>query len=134
MADEKERYDCASLFFGDKEIVMDSFKVSYKNKATRLYGTNDTSPYDVRFSEEEVSWEATQIDDKYSNIMKGKVAQQKLREADAYIVAYDKDQKRGDLIERDVLKNPWIESWDDESGGEKFTVKGGALSIKSAEV
>ena len=56
----EERYDLAIIRLGDLEIPCNDFKVSYKIKADRKYATNSYSPYGVGFSEEEISWEASE--------------------------------------------------------------------------
>ena len=121
----EERYDLAIIRLGDLEIPCNDFKVSYKIKADRKYATNSYSPYGVGFSEEEISWEASEIDDKFSDIIKRRTQKQKVHEREDYISTYNLDDN-GDPI----CKAAWIESWDDEKGGDKFGAKGGALSIK----
>lgn len=133
MVDEiqEDSYDLASFYFGEQQVVMSGFKISYKIKATRKYSTDQYHAYGVGFSDEEVSWEADEVDDTYNVLVKNKADRQKLKNSDDYIATYNLDPA-GNLIERDVLKRPWIENWDDEDGGKKFGVKGGALYRKSS--
>ena len=132
--DVKDRwYDFATFYYKDQEINMNGIKISYKAKETRHYGINSPYPYRTSLGEAEISWDASEIDDRYFSILQ-KAAQEHLlgKSKDDYIALYNLDENM-EPVERYVLYNAWIASWDDEDAGTKNGAKGGANRMKDLE-
>lgn len=123
-------YDLGIMRWNDIEIECGKFKVGYKIKNERQTVTNKTTGVGWSSSEEEYTFEASDILPKYKEILKDRWKEQKKDKHGLTISTYN-FLEDGEYQEQDVLLSCMIESVDmEQDGGNSVTVKGEALTLK----
>lgn len=132
MADniQTKEYMMGQFRFKDTEIECNGFKMNWKIKADKSYPTNSITTSRVKFSELDLSWEASDINPKYRPFFKDKFKQQLANPSDLFTIATYDFNLGGDPVEDDVFYECWIEDVSKEDANGKFTVKGGAKRMK----
>ena len=121
------RYNLAQFVFEDTQIRTGSFKTTRKIEAERLTACNSHTPYATMFAEEELEWEASDIDPNFRKFFEDMVERQKADPTNlAMVCTYDYSEITGDLVEDDVYDGVWIEEIEKENANKPFSVKGGA--------
>ena len=123
-------YDLAEIRFGDTVIPANSFKIESKIKLERQTVTNSYTGAGWKLSEEEYSWEISEVLPEYAHILEARFQEQKSDKHGLTISAYN-FQEDGDYTEAATLYSCLIESMDyEQDSGAKFSVKGEALTKK----
>ena len=123
-------YDLAEIRFGDTVIPANSFKIESKIKLERQTVTNSYTGAGWKLSEEEYSWEISEVLPEYAHILEARFQEQKSDKHGLTISAYN-FQEDGDYTEAATLYSCLIEYIDyEQDSGAKFSVKGEALTKK----
>ncbi|WP_299523257.1 hypothetical protein [uncultured Methanobrevibacter sp.] len=125
-----DKYDLAEIRLGDEVIPCNSFKIGYKIKSERQTVTNSYTGVGWKLSEEEYTFEVSEVLPQYFDIINDRWKEQKKDKLSMSVTAYNYVED-GDYEEQCTLYGCIITDidWEQESGV-KFTVKGEALSKK----
>ena len=123
-------YDLAEIRLGDEVIPCNSFKISYKIKSERQTVTNAYTGVGWKLSEEEYTFEISEVLPQYFDAIDERWKSQKTDKLSMNITAYN-FMENGDYEEQCTIYGCIITDvdWEQESGV-KFTVKGEALTKK----
>ena len=123
-------YDLAEIRFGDTVIPANSFKIESKIKLERQTVTNSYTGAGWKLSEEEYSWDISEVLPQYAHLLPARFQPQTSHKHGLTISAYN-FQEDGDYTEAATLYSCLIESIDyEQDSGAKFSVKGEALTKK----
>lgn len=127
---ETDIYDLGEIKFGDTVIPSDSFKLEQKVKLERRRSTSSYDGTGWKISEREFSWEISDVEPQYYDILDKRFDDQTSDKNGLTITAYN-FKENGDYEEVMTLYACLIESISSEQdSGAKLTVKGEALRKK----
>ena len=132
MADTKT-YNLAQFIFNDMKITNNGFKTTRKQSIDQRKCTDDYEPYDVNVTDDQHSWELSDVDPAHRKFF-GEVMDNQLTQAyePPMVATYDYDKFSGDLVEDDVYYKVYVEEIGKENANQPFTVKGIALKRKKS--
>ena len=122
------RYNLAQFVFNGKEVPVGSFKTTRKQSVDKFKACNSHNPYAVMFGEEELNWEASDVDPIYRGFFENVMDKQKENPANLSTVStFDYNELSGSVVPDDKFSSVWVEEIGKETANKPFSVKGNAM-------
>lgn len=123
-----KRYNLAQFFFDGEEVRVGSFKTTRKQSVEKFTACNSHTPYAVMFGEEELEWEASDVDPIYRGFFENILDRQKANPSNLGTVStFDFNDISGDVVKDDVFDKVWVEELSKDTANKPFSVKGNAM-------
>lgn len=121
------RYNLAQFVFDGKDIPVGSFKTTRKQSTEKYTACNSHTPYAVMFGEEELEWEASDVDPIYRSFFEKVMDRQKENPNNlGSISTFDYSELSGSVVPDDTFAGVWVEELGKETANKPFSVKGNA--------